>query len=128
MKLKAKINKKFYKEAVQDRQERIQDKLDNSYEILVNSAPEVAVELLKIIKTELIAIKERLQDRNIEISFTKSVENYILNKIKLEKNHARQIKSAVKVLIQVPISNYIVKNRGIDKISINVVDKSLQFA
>ena len=85
-------------------------------------------ELLKIIKTELIAIKERLQDRNIEISFTKSVENYILNKIKLEKNHARQIKSAVKVLIQVPISNYIVKNRGIDKISINVVDKSLQFA
>ena len=55
-------------------------------------------------------------------------KNYILNKIKLEKNHARQIKSAVKVLIQVPISNYIVKNRGIDKISINVVDKSLQFA
>jgi|TARA_R100000081_G_C4820265_1_gene179252 ATP-dependent Clp protease ATP-binding subunit ClpC len=85
-------------------------------------------ELLKIIKTEIIAIKERLKDRNIEISFTKSVENYILNKIKLEKNHARQIKSAVKVLIQVPISNYIVKNRGIDKISINVVDKSLQFA
>ena len=85
-------------------------------------------ELSKIIKTELIAIKERLKDRNIEISFTKSVENYILNKIKLEKNHARQIKSAVKVLIQVPISNYIVKNRGIDKISINVVDKSLQFA
>ena len=42
--------KKFYKEAVQERQERIQDKLDNSYEILVNSAPEVAVELLKIIK------------------------------------------------------------------------------
>ena len=41
--------KKFYKEAVQERQERIQDKLDNSYEMLIESAPEVAVQLLKII-------------------------------------------------------------------------------
>jgi len=84
-------------------------------------------DLLKIIKAELSAIQHRLEERNIKISFTKKVENYILNKIKLEKNHARQIKNAVKVLLQVPISNHIVKNRGIDKISINVVDKSLEF-
>ena len=44
--------KKFYKEAVQERQERIQDKLDNSYEMLIESAPEVAVQLLKIIRNE----------------------------------------------------------------------------
>ncbi len=44
--------RKFYKEAVQERQERIQDKLDNSYEMLIESAPEVAVQLLKIIRNE----------------------------------------------------------------------------
>ena len=44
--------KLFYKEAVEEREERIQDKLNNSYEILIDSAPEVAVELLKIIKNE----------------------------------------------------------------------------
>ena len=84
-------------------------------------------ELFKIIKSELLAIKERLKDRGIEVSFTKNVEKYILNKIKSEKNHARQIKNAVKVLVQVPVSKHIVKNRGIDKISVNVVDKSLEF-
>ena len=45
----------------------------------------------------------------------------------MKKNHARQIKSAVKALVQVPISRYIVKNRNIEKISVNVVDKSLEF-
>ena len=84
-------------------------------------------ELLKIIRTELLAIEERLSERNIEISFSKKVEKYILNKIKSEKNHARQIKSSVKSLVQVPISNYIVKNRAVEKISINVVDKTLEF-
>ena len=84
-------------------------------------------ELFKIIKSELLAIKQRLKDRGIEVSFTKNVEKYILNKIKSEKNHARQIKNAVKVLVQVPVSKHIVKNRGIDKISVNVVDKSLEF-
>ena len=44
--------KLFYKEAVQEREERIQDKLNNSYEILIDSAPEVATELLKIIRNE----------------------------------------------------------------------------
>ena len=44
--------KLFYKEAVEEREERIQDKLNNSYEILIDSAPEVATELLKIIRNE----------------------------------------------------------------------------
>ena len=84
-------------------------------------------ELLKIIKTELLSIQNRLSERNIEICISKSVEKHILNKIKMKKNHARQIKSAVKTIVQVPISNYIVKNKNIDKISINVVDKSIEF-
>ena len=84
-------------------------------------------ELIKIIKAELLLIKNRLADRNIQVIFNKSLEKYILNKIKLEKNHARKIKSSVKSIVQVPISNYIVKNRNVEKISVNIVDKSLEF-
>ena len=84
-------------------------------------------ELLKIIRAELSAIQDRLSERDIEICINKSVEKHILNQIKMQKNHARQIKNAVKTIVQVPISNYIVKNRNIDKISIKVVDKSLEF-
>tara|TARA_R110001599_G_scaffold952_3_gene4695 strand:+ start:3213 stop:5654 length:2442 start_codon:yes stop_codon:yes gene_type:complete len=84
-------------------------------------------ELLKIIRTELSTIEDRLSERGIKISMNKSVEKHILNEIKMQKNHARQIKSAVKTIIQVPISNYIVKNRNLEKITIKVVDKSLEF-
>ena len=84
-------------------------------------------ELKKIIAKELGQIEERLEERSIEVSFNKSVGKYIFNEIKNKKNHARQIKGLVKSLVQIPISNYIVKNRNIEKISINVVDKSLDF-
>ena len=85
-------------------------------------------ELRQIIRKELVEIKSRLLDRDINIVFQKKVEMHIFNKIKNDKNHARQIKSVVKSLVQVPISNFIVNNRDVEKISINIVDKSLQFA
>ena len=44
--------KLLYKEAVEQHEERMQDKLNNSYEILIDSAPEVAIELLKITKND----------------------------------------------------------------------------
>ena len=34
--------RKFYKEAVQERQEKIQDRLDNAYSILIDEAPTIA--------------------------------------------------------------------------------------
>ena len=46
--------KKFYKEAVQERQEKIQDRLDNAYSILIDEAPTIAKELLKTIKSDKI--------------------------------------------------------------------------
>jgi ATP-dependent Clp protease ATP-binding subunit ClpC len=85
-------------------------------------------ELRKIIKKELEQIQSRLKERSIDILFKRNVEKYIFNEIKNKKNHARQIKNLVKSLIQIPISNYIVKNRNIEKISLNVVDKALDFA
>ena len=85
-------------------------------------------ELKLIIRKELKEIKERLEVRKIKVVFKKSLEIHVFNKIKNDKNHARQIKNVVKSLIQVPISNFIIKNRDIKEISINVVDKSLEFA
>jgi ATP-dependent Clp protease ATP-binding subunit ClpC len=85
-------------------------------------------ELRQIIRKELIEIKSRLLERGINVVLQKKVENHIFNEIKNDKNHARQIKSVVKSLVQVPISNFIVNNRDVEKISINIVDKSLEFA
>ena len=85
-------------------------------------------ELRQIIRKELNEIKCRLEGRGIEIIFKKSLEIHIFNKIKNDKNHARQIKNVVKSLVQVPMSNFIIKNRDVEKISINIVDKSLEFA
>lgn len=84
-------------------------------------------ELRQIIKKELDEIKFRLLDRDVNVVFEKKVEAHIFNKIKNDKNHARQIKNVVKSLVQVPISNFIIKNRDVEKICINIVDKSLQF-
>ena len=51
---KNEVAKKFYKEAVQERQEKIQDNLDNAYSILIDEAPTIAKELLKTIKSDKI--------------------------------------------------------------------------
>ena len=48
------VARKFYKEAVQERQEKIQDNLDNAYSILIDEAPTIAKELLKTIKSDKI--------------------------------------------------------------------------
>ena len=83
--------------------------------------------LLKIINQELKHIATRLLDRGIELSYNSSVKKLIFNKAKSKNSHARQIKNLVKSTIQVPLSEFIVKNRKIEKISLKVVDKSLAF-
>jgi len=47
--------------------------------------------------------------------------------MKEKNNHARHIKNLVKSTVQVPLSEFIVKNRKTEKISLKVVDKSLAF-
>ena len=84
--------------------------------------------LLKIINQELLHIEERLIDRGIQIKWSPTVKKFIFNQIKEKNSHARDIKNLVKSIIQVPLSQHIVKNRKIDKISIKIVDKSLTFA
>jgi ATP-dependent Clp protease ATP-binding subunit ClpC len=83
--------------------------------------------LLKIINQELKQIGSRLKDKNISIKWNSSVKKYIFNEIKEKNSHARDIKNTVKTLIQVPLSQFIVKNRKTEQISIKIVDKSLSF-
>tara|TARA_R100000005_G_scaffold80843_1_gene48130 strand:+ start:111 stop:536 length:426 start_codon:yes stop_codon:yes gene_type:complete len=83
--------------------------------------------LLKIIKQELSQIEERLQERGIKLNCTHSVKKFIFNQIKEKNSHARDIKNLVKTIVQVPLSQFIVENRKVDKISLKVVDKSLSF-
>ena len=83
--------------------------------------------LLKIIDQELKLISSRLSDRNVELKYNSSIKKHIFNKIKEKNNHARDIKNLVKSTIQVPLSQFLVKNRKIEKISLKIVDKSLSF-
>jgi ATP-dependent Clp protease ATP-binding subunit ClpA len=83
--------------------------------------------LLKIINQELKYITTRLLERGIALSYNSSVKKLIFDKVKKKNSHARQIKNLVKSTIQVPLSEFIVKNRKIEKISLKVVDKSLAF-
>jgi ATP-dependent Clp protease ATP-binding subunit ClpA len=83
--------------------------------------------LLKIVDQELKNIAERLADRGVALKYDFSVKKHIFNKIKEKNNHARHIKNLVKSTVQVPLSEFIVKNRKTEKISLKVVDKSLAF-
>ena len=83
--------------------------------------------LLKIVNQELSLIQDRLATRGIEWSYNTSTSKYIFNEIKQKNTHARHIKNLVKSLIQVPLSQFIVKNRNIEKISVKIVDKTLTF-
>ena len=83
--------------------------------------------LMKIINRELLQIKGRLLDKGVKWSYSLSLQKYIFNHIKEKNNHAREIKNMVKVLVQVPLSQFIVKNRNIENISSKIVDKTLTF-
>ena len=82
---------------------------------------------MKIINRELLQIKERLLNKGVKWNYSLSLQKYIFNHIKEKNNHAREIKNMVKVLVQVPLSQFIVKNRNIEKISSKIVDKTLTF-
>jgi ATP-dependent Clp protease ATP-binding subunit ClpC len=83
--------------------------------------------LLKIVDQELKNIVERLSDRGVALKYDFSVKKHIFNKMKEKNNHARHIKNLVKSTVQVPLSEFIVKNRKTEKIFLKVVDKSLAF-
>ena len=83
--------------------------------------------LLKIVEQELHHIQERLGNRHIDFKLSPSVKKFIFNKINEKNQNARNIKNLVKTAVQVPLSKFIVRNRGIEKICAKIVDKTLTF-
>ena len=83
--------------------------------------------LLKIIVQELKHIASRLVNTGIELKYDLGIKKHIFNKVKEKNSHARDIKNLVKNIVQVPLSEFIVKNRKVEKISLKIVDKSLVF-
>jgi len=81
--------------------------------------------LLKIIEAELIKIQDRLGERNISFTLSASLKNYVLQDIKDKNQNARNIKNVIKTLVQVPLSEFIIKNQKIEKISTKIIDKEL---
>ena len=84
-------------------------------------------DLLKIIEAELQKIQERLSVKNITLTLSLALKKYIFNEIKDKNQNARNIKNVIKRLVQVPLSEFIIKNRNIEKISTKIVDKELVF-
>jgi len=85
-------------------------------------------DLIKIIHLELIKIKNRLTDKNIELEYSPALKRNIFKQLESQKPHAREIKNLVKTLVQVPLSHFIVKNRNVEKISIKVINKNITCA
>ena len=82
-------------------------------------------DLLKIIDAELQKIQERLRSKNINLTLSLPLKKYVFNEIKQKNQNARNIKNVIKTLVQVPLSEFIIKNRNIEKISTKIIDKQL---
>jgi ATP-dependent Clp protease ATP-binding subunit ClpC len=82
-------------------------------------------EYQKIISKEISEIENKLKQQNIKISFGDGVVEFILNSLKIEKLHARNIKEIVKSKIQIPISKFIIQNPEKSDFSVNFVDNTI---
>ncbi len=82
--------------------------------------------MMSIVSKEISFIAERLREKNISMQTRKTVHKFILNKIKTEKLHARNVKVIVKKLLQTPIARFVIENKNVEKISLKVVDKNIK--
>ena len=82
--------------------------------------------MMSIVSKEISFIAERLKEKNISLQTRRTVHKFILNKIKTEKLHARNIKVLVKKILQTPIARFVIENKNVEKISLKVVDKNIK--
>lgn len=80
-------------------------------------------ELEKIIKSEINKIREKLKKQGIGFSCGNSVVKFIFNKIKGNKQHARDVAGLVKKQIKVPVSRNLLSREKTSKISVKILDK-----
>jgi ATP-dependent Clp protease ATP-binding subunit ClpC len=82
-------------------------------------------ELKSIVKLEINKIKNKLNLNNFKLQFTKNLNEFIFNKLKTKKLHARDIKDLIRSELQVPIAKFIINNKKLKKISIKIVDNDI---
>ena len=85
-------------------------------------------DLLKIIEAELQKIQQRLSAKNITFMPSLPLKKYVFKEIKDKNQNARNIKNVIKTLVQVPLSEFVINNKNIEKISTKIVDKELVFS
>jgi ATP-dependent Clp protease ATP-binding subunit ClpC len=83
-------------------------------------------EFESIIHFEMSTIQEKLKQQKIKIDFDPEIVKFILNSLKSEKSHARNIKDIVKDKLQVPISRFIIQNSKKSNISTKIIDNSIK--
>jgi ATP-dependent Clp protease ATP-binding subunit ClpC len=82
-------------------------------------------EFEKIIRFEISQIQQKLKKQNISIDIDQDIVKFILNSLKSQKMHARNIKDIIKDKLHVPISKFIIQNSQKSNISAKIVDKSI---
>ena len=82
-------------------------------------------ELKSIVKLEINKIKNKLNLNNFKLQFTKNLNEFVFNKLKTKKLHARDIKDLIRSELQVPIAKFIINNKKLKKISIKIVDNDI---
>ena len=85
-------------------------------------------DLAKIISQELKIIKQKLLDKGIEATISKSIVPYILKNALQKDLHARDIKNLVKEIVRVPLSHFLIKHKVNQKIILSSDKKEITFS
>jgi ATP-dependent Clp protease ATP-binding subunit ClpC len=81
-------------------------------------------EFTEIVNERINQIKNNLNSRKIKMTISKDCIDYIVNKLNGDFN-ARSLNSIIRSEIEVPIADLIIKKSDLKKISIKVIDKSI---
>tara|TARA_R110002020_G_scaffold234906_2_gene447051 strand:+ start:10516 stop:12945 length:2430 start_codon:yes stop_codon:yes gene_type:complete len=85
-------------------------------------------DLAKIINQELKIIKQKLSDKGIQATITRSIVPYILKNALQKDLHARDIKNLVKEIVRVPLSHFLIKHKVNQKIILSSDKEEITFS
>jgi ATP-dependent Clp protease ATP-binding subunit ClpA len=81
--------------------------------------------LTKIIESEVCKFKDRLLGQGIQLKINKTLYKDLLEVLKSENIHAREIKDTLKQKLIIPTAKFVVSNPKKSSISIKMLDKTI---
>jgi ATP-dependent Clp protease ATP-binding subunit ClpC len=84
-------------------------------------------QFIGIVNDRIQQIKNNLNSRNIKLAISKDLIQFITSKIGDDFN-ARSLNSIIRSEIEVPIADLMIKNSDLKKISVKIIDKSINIA